>query len=163
MNCKIAQQQMALAVGDDLAPEPVRQLQRHLANCPDCEVLWKRHQRTFAVLQRSRDDDQLTRRGSVWPAVSRQIEKRSAISRLGHFNGWFAGLAVAAACVLVFVFSQDGSPTNHTGNPSPGRGVIQGNFTGLETPKEWRPNPKSRSLNPDEVKALRERLRPDDF
>jgi hypothetical protein len=162
MNCKIAQQQMALAVGDDLAPEPVRQLQNHLADCTDCEVLWKRHQRTFAVLQRSRDDDKLTRRGSVWPAVSRQIEKRSAMSRLGDFNGWFAGLAVAAACILVFVFSQDGSPQPVTGNPSSGR-AVQSNFTGLETPLELRPKQPPRPLNPDDVKTIRERLQPDDF
>ena len=108
MNCKTAWRQMALAVGEDLSPAEGRELQDHLQACSKCQKTWEQQQRGFAVLQRSRTHEIPPKSDSVWPVLVNRLRERETDAPRGEFNGWFAGLAVTAACVLVFVFSQDG-------------------------------------------------------
>lgn len=107
MNCKTAQHQMALAVGEDLSPAESQELQGHLQGCSKCQKTWEQQQHGFAVLQRSRSQETRPKSDSVWPALSNRLRQREAQSLRGEFNGWFAALAVTAACVLIFVFSHD--------------------------------------------------------
>ena len=126
MKCKTAKHQMALAVGEDLAPAEIQELQRHLQDCSSCQQAWERHQRGFAVLQHSRTNEVRPKSDSVWPTVSHRLRERNANPQLGEFNGWIAALAVTAACVLLFVFSiEDSTPMasfqkrgNYSGNSS---------------------------------------------
>lgn len=107
MNCKTAQHQMALAVGEDLSPTESQELQGHLQGCSKCQKTWEQQQHGFAALQRSRNQEVRPKSDSVWPALATRLREREAQSPRGEFNGWFAALAVTAACVLIFVFSQD--------------------------------------------------------
>lgn len=107
MNCKTAQLQMALAVGEDLAPAETQDLQSHLQGCSRCQQTWDNHRRGFAVLQHSRTNESYAKSDSVWPALSKRLIEREAALQRGEFNGWIGALAVTAACVLIFVFSQD--------------------------------------------------------
>ncbi len=107
MNCKTAQRQMALAVGEDLSPAESQELQGHLQACSNCQQIWEQHQSGFAVLQRSRTQEIRPKSDSVWPVLANRLQERATDSPRGEFNGWFAALAVTAACVLVFVFSQE--------------------------------------------------------
>jgi len=109
MNCKTAQRQMALAVGEDLSPVEIHELQGHLQACGKCQTTWEQQQHGFAVLQHSRAQEIHPKSDSVWPVLSDQLREREADFPRGEFNGWFAGLAVTAACVLIFVFSQESS------------------------------------------------------
>ena len=109
MKCRTAERQMALAVGDDLSLVEGQELQSHLQACSKCQQTWKQQQQGFAVLQHSRMEDVPQKSESVWPVLSSRLRERSAEFPRREFNGWFAGLAVTAACVLVFVFSQDRS------------------------------------------------------
>lgn len=109
MHCKKVRQQMSLAVGDDLEPAAAEVIQQHVATCPECEKAWEQHRRGFAVLQQSRVALERTKSDSIWPKVAVKIQARQTDARRAEFNGWIAGLAVLAACVLVFVFSQDGT------------------------------------------------------
>ncbi len=109
MKCKTAQRQMALAVGEDLSPVESQELQGHLQACANCQTTWEQQQHGFAVLQRSRTQETHPKSDSVWPKLSNRLRERELDSPRGEFNGWFAGLAVTAACVLVFVFSQESS------------------------------------------------------
>lgn len=109
MSCKTARNDMALAVGDDLEPTAAEMLHQHLAGCPECQKMWRQLQVGFAVLQQSRVALRLSKSDSIWPEVATKIQERQADPRRAEFNGWVAGLAVLAACVLVFVFAQDGS------------------------------------------------------
>lgn len=112
MKCKTAQRWMALAVGEDLAPAEMQVLQGHLQKCPKCRQTWDVHQRSFAVLQHSRTNDVQNSGSSIWPVLSHRLRERAAAPQRSEFNGWIAALAVTAACVLVFVFSQeDGTST----------------------------------------------------
>lgn len=108
MNCKTAQHQMALAVGEDLSPAESQELQGHLQACSNCQQTWEQYRHSFSVLQRSRTQEIRPKSDSVWPVLVNRLREREANSPRGEFNGWFAALAVTAACVLVFVFSQDG-------------------------------------------------------
>lgn len=108
MNCKTAQYQIALAVGEDLSPAESQELQGHLQACSNCQKTWEQHQQGFAVLQRSRIQEIRPESDSFWPVLANRLRERAADSPRGEFNGWFAALAVTAACVLVFVFSQEG-------------------------------------------------------
>lgn len=107
MNCKTAQRQMALAVGEDLSPAESQELQGHLQACSNCQQTWEQHRNSFSVLQRSRTQEIRPKSDSVWPMLANRLRERETNSPRGEFNGWFAALAVTAACVLVFVFSQD--------------------------------------------------------
>lgn len=107
MNCKSARRQMALAVGEDLTPAESQELQNHLLGCPSCQKSWEQQRNGFAVLQCSRTREIHPKSDSVWPALATRLKERELNSPRGEFNGWFAALAVTAACVLVFVFSQD--------------------------------------------------------
>lgn len=109
MNCKTAQRQMALAVGEDLSPAESQELQGHLQACSNCQQTWEQHQNGFSVLQHSRTQEIRLKSDSVWPVVANRLQERTTDSPRGDFNGWFAALAVTAACVLVFVFSQESS------------------------------------------------------
>ena len=109
MNCKTAERQMALAVGEDLAPVESQELQGHLESCMKCQKTWEQQQHGFAVLQRSRNHEIPRKSDSIWPVLVNRLRERNAESPRSEFNGWFIGLAVTAACVLVFVFSQESS------------------------------------------------------
>ncbi len=109
MNCKTAQRQMALAVGEDLSPVESQELQSHLQACAKCQTFWEQLRNGFAVLQRSRIQEIHPKSDSVWPVLANRLRERATDSPRGEFNGWFAALAVTSACVLVFVFSQESS------------------------------------------------------
>lgn len=107
MNCKTAQRHMALAVGEDLGPAESQELQGHLQGCSKCQKIWEHQRHGFAVLQRSRTHEVRRKSDSVWPVLANRLRDRESDSQRPEFNGWFAALAVTAACVLVFAFSQD--------------------------------------------------------
>ena len=107
MHCKTAQRQIALAIGEDLPLPEANELQTHLAECSACRQVWEQHQQSFAALQHSRIEPQPAKRDSVWPMVATRIQERQSARRRIDFNGWIAGLAVMAAGVLVFVFTQE--------------------------------------------------------
>lgn len=107
MNCKTAQRQMALAVGEDLSPVESQELQVHLQACAKCQTTWEQQRHGFAVLQRSRTQKIPPKSDSVWPVLANRLREREVESPRGEFNGLFAALAVTAAGVLVFVFSQE--------------------------------------------------------
>ncbi len=109
MNCKTAQRQMALAVGEDLSPAESQELQVHLQACAKCQTTWEQQRHGFAVLQRSRTQETHPKSDSVWLVLANRLREREIDSPRGEFNGWFAALAVTAACVLIFVFSQESS------------------------------------------------------
>ena len=109
MKCKTAEHQMALAVGEDLTPAETQELQQHLQGCSKCQQTYQQHQRGFAVLLHSRANEARSKRDSVWPMLASQLQARGSGAQRGEFNGWIAALAVTAASVLLFVFSQDDS------------------------------------------------------
>lgn len=152
MNCKTAQRQMALAVGEDLSPTENQELQGHVEACSKCQKTWEQQQQGFAVLQRSRTHEIPQKSDSVWPMLASRIRDRESDRPRAEFNGWFAALAVTAACVLVFVFSQDTS--NRQIASQPRTGSVSGS-TSVDFPSDWRrslparPRPEELPKRPD--------------
>lgn len=134
MNCKSAQHQMALAVGEDLSPAETQELQGHLQTCSKCQITWEQQQLGFAVLQRSRTQEIQRKSDSVWPTLAQRLSEREMESPRADFNGWFAALAVTAASVLIFVFSQE-SPVPIASQP---RSNAASNGTMVSSPADWR-------------------------
>ncbi len=148
MKCKTAKHQMALAVGEDLSPAEIQELQRHLQDCSNCQQTWEQHQRGFAVLQRSRTNETRPKYDSVWPTLSQRLCERDAAPQRGEFNGWIAALAVMAGCVVLFVFSIEDSPSLDV---RPQRGVSSGG-TMVTSPSNSGQSVKS-MLRRDEVRT----------
>lgn len=148
MNCKSAQHQMALAVGEDLSPAESQQLQGHLQTCSKCQKTWEQQQRGFAVLQRSRTQEVRRKSDSVWPVLAHRLRERKTELPRSEFNGWFAALAVTAACVLIFVFSQEGTvPIASQPRPNTSFGG-----TMISSPADWRETNPPR-LERDDVRT----------
>ncbi len=159
MQCKTAQRQMALAVGDDLEPAEAQELQRHLAQCSVCRGLWEQHRQAFAVLQDSRVVASAVKRDSVWPSVATRLQQRQAGGRRGANSLWISGLAIASAIVVVFVFSQDAHLSQDGQMPpqSPVRGnMFSGSIVGFPS-SDWESRVRVTRDQPDAAK-----LRPDD-
>ena len=107
MDCKTARHQVALLVGQDLPEADAVQLQRHLATCPPCREQRTRLQTTFdrvlSVAESANDNSP-----GLWPAISSAIRVRGVSPGLNarQFNGWVAGLAVAATLLAMVTISQ---------------------------------------------------------
>lgn len=146
MKCKNAEHWMALAVGEDLSPTEGLDLQRHLQECSKCQQAWEQHQRGFAALQQSRTHEARPKSDSIWPGVAHRLRARDSAPERGEFNGWIAALAVTAACVLLFVFSQDDARSI---------AVQQGgssNSTMVSSPRNF-DAPTLRPLRPDDLRG----------
>lgn len=122
MNCRQAKTEMALWVGDDLDEASARQVERHVAVCPECRdalVALRQSQSVLQALAGSKHagdvdaallkpaSSNLVRLASdgfesLWPAVSRRLPGQSG-ARMRRFNGWLPAAAVMAACVAILV------------------------------------------------------------
>lgn len=134
MNCKLAEQNLALWVGGDLDEASVRELEEHLALCSACRAVGRRLKSTQRTLvkashieltrpkakatgttngggqvQMLRDHDE-----SVWPNVARGLRALEARKRRQRFNGWVPAAAVIAACLAIIL-----SPRPATQNTMP--------------------------------------------
>jgi hypothetical protein len=119
MSCKAIQRLMALAVGDDLPVSELRQLEQHVRVCAKCQSAWEQHRQGFAVVQQSRIQTIRPLSDSIWPKLANRLQHRFSDRSQSDFNGWIPALAITAACVLVFVFSQE-TPLSPVQSPRSG-------------------------------------------
>ncbi|MDA0834949.1 MAG: zf-HC2 domain-containing protein [Planctomycetota bacterium] len=144
MNCKLAEQNLALWVGGDLDEASIRDLEEHLALCSHCRAAGRRlksaqrvlvkasHvETTRSVKSRSTENSTTTNGGqtqllrsldeSIWPNVSRGLRALEARKRKQRFNGWIPAAAVIAACLAIIL-----SPRSSEHGPRPSRDSIPG-------------------------------------
>jgi predicted anti-sigma-YlaC factor YlaD len=115
MNCKIAQSQLALLVGNDLEPAAVDQVRKHLDKCDCCRRHFDRLTAAQEALQAPAEGAWSATDESLWPKLSVRLASATAGSKPHRLNGWAASLAVAAACTaMVWVASHQ-----WTGPPAP--------------------------------------------
>jgi predicted anti-sigma-YlaC factor YlaD len=106
MNCKIAQSQLALLVGNDLEPAAVDQVRKHLDQCDCCRRHFDRLTAAQEALQTPGEGAWSATVESLWPKLSLRLASATAGSKPHRLNGWAASLAVAAACTaMVWVAS----------------------------------------------------------
>lgn len=110
MNCKIAQSQLALLVGNDLEPAAVDEVRKHLDKCDGCRRHFDRLTAAQEALQTPAEASWSASDESLWPNLSVRLASASAGSKPHRLNGWAASLAVAAACTaMVWVASHQWS------------------------------------------------------
>lgn len=120
MNCKQAQQDISLFVGQDLDdPRQRDDVKRHVATCPDCRQHYRRMKGALKVLSSSDVPETYTTTGSLWPELASRINDRRSDRPRSRFNGWAPFVAMTAAClVLMVVVNEPQSPNGPTGPPT---------------------------------------------
>lgn len=120
MNCRQAQQDIALFVGHDLDdPRERDDVKRHVATCPDCREHYRRMKGALKVLSRADAPETYTTTGSLWPELASRIDARRHSGPRGRFNGWAPFVAMTAAClVLMVVVNEPANPTGPVGPPT---------------------------------------------
>ena len=104
MNCRRAQVQIALWLGDGLGAKDETELRGHLTGCPCCREHLAKLQSTLACLHAAEcgDADGASKR-SLWPGLATRLPRRSCAAGSAKFFGGTAMLAVAVAWILVSV------------------------------------------------------------
>lgn len=120
MNCRQAQQDIALFVGHDLDdPRDRDDVKRHVATCPDCRAHYRRMKGTLKVLAHADAPETYTTTGSLWPELAGRINDRRPTGPRGRFNGWAPFVAMTAACLaLMVVVNEPQNPTGPVGPPT---------------------------------------------
>ena len=111
MNCSELKHLIHLDVGDDLRAEEEQQLATHMEVCSDCRSYHAGMSRAMSALLTLRNDPTMvldsTRTGSVWPSLSREIKRRSAVPQvIRKFNLQVVALSVCSLSLAVVTMVQ---------------------------------------------------------
>lgn len=113
MNCKRAKQELALSAGLDLDALTEQELQRHLANCPECFDQWNRVRGTTSMLQQVAADELVSSDPpQLWSSLSQLLpqkpQRRTASHRrtLTLSNTVIPVVALASLTFAVFSIHQ---------------------------------------------------------
>jgi predicted anti-sigma-YlaC factor YlaD len=123
MNCRQAQQDIALFVGQDLDdPRERDDVKRHVATCPDCRAHYRRLKGTLKVLAHADAPETYTTTGSLWPELAGRINNRRPTGPRGRFNGWAPFVAMMAACLVLMVVVNEPQSPQGTVGPATAKG-----------------------------------------
>lgn len=128
MNCRQAKSDIALWIGGDLPDRARREeLRRHVSACPGCRKYYKRLKGTLRVLEHADREQTYDASDSVWPELSRRIERQSQSGgRRARFNGWFPFVAMTAACIaLVVTMNPHETPMMDSADSPMSQGVLE--------------------------------------
>jgi len=124
MECSDARHFIHLDVGNDLRVNEETQLAEHMGQCGDCRNYHAGMSQAMNVLVTLRDapvrDQEESSAGrSVWPAVSREIQRRRAVPvKMTKFNLQVAALSVCSLSLAVVTIVQSLSSMRGTGHES---------------------------------------------
>lgn len=120
MNCKQAQRDIALWVGQDLDdPRDRDNVKRHVTSCPDCREHYRRMKGALKVLDRAETPQTYVATGSLWPDLATRINGRESQVPRGRFNGWMPFVAMTAACfILMLVVNEQPNQQGPIGPPT---------------------------------------------
>ena len=111
MPCKRAKTQIALLVGQDLEETAQYEVERHLAECPDCRGYRVELGRTFEVFERMGTVVSADPEPSLWPDVAQRISRIQKTRPSVQRTNWTPLVAIAAACLFV-AFLASYEPSN---------------------------------------------------
>jgi len=110
MNCRRVRPNIALLIGNDLDDQSGRDVRRHLAICPQCREYARALRTSLQVLEQSERTPAGQMHDSVWPDLSKRLQRENSGQRQERFNGWMPALAVVVACVTLVVISSNTTP-----------------------------------------------------
>lgn len=102
MNCKDWEERVALHVGGDLAAADAAAVDRHLAECAGCHMLWAGIKESLEMLQGAHAEAEAP---GIYTAVRGRVLAELAVRNVWWRRGWFVSLApaVLAAAVVAMV------------------------------------------------------------
>ncbi len=111
MNCSDAKHLIHLDVGDDLRSEEEQQLAVHMSQCGDCRSYHGSMSSAMSALLALRDNPLAevpsVNTKSVWPALSREINRRKTSPRVARkFNLQVVALSVCSLSLAVVTMVQ---------------------------------------------------------
>jgi anti-sigma factor RsiW len=98
MNCPNWEERIALHAGGDLDGAEAVEVERHLADCPGCQVFWSGMRGTIADLRK-------THAGETW-AAELAVVRAQVVAEIDRGRrvwwrlAWVSGVAIAVAAVL---------------------------------------------------------------
>lgn len=98
-------------VGNDLDAVDRPEVERHLAQCTPCHDYHSGMVRLRSELEAAGADPGETS-DSLWPVIRPAVCLESSNRSARRFNGWIAGLAVAASVMAVITISNDFVPAS---------------------------------------------------
>lgn len=149
MNCREARADIALYAGGDLDDrDRVRELRRHVGECPDCRTHYHGLKSSLkllgglAPLESGAATWQSA--GSLWPAIRKELarppEALTAAQVFKQLRNWTPFAAMTAAClVLLVALGRNGSPREQ---PVTNRGLTRPPIALQTPPSEPRPRPE---------------------
>ena len=170
MNCRDLEERLALYLGGDLSPSEAVEVERHLVECPGCQVFSSGLKEARELLLEShREPLAPAHLAAVRARVLAELERQK---RPFWQRGWVFGFAAVAAAVLVMLAVRPGPrpvqkppvvATEHQPVPSvPAASDSQGTdgISGTQrvaqqgAPRKVRPRPKGRPGDPVLVRIV---------
>lgn len=118
MHCAQARNLIALLVGDDLDGSDRPEVERHLSQCSGCQSYHNGLTKTHQELQSISSVDADTSSPSLWEQMRPAVRLANAERGNRRFNGWVAGLAIAATVMAMFAISGDFGPVRYQNQSS---------------------------------------------
>ena len=116
MNCKHTRTQLALLVGNDLKPDAVQDVHKHLDQCGGCREHWNRLSTSLdalhgaATVNSAWDPEADGLWNKLVVKLPRQVAKPQPPQKPHRMNGWAATMSVVVACsAMVWVASRQWS------------------------------------------------------
>jgi hypothetical protein len=114
MNCREAQNEIALLVGQDLEDrQRVRQVNLHLHDCPQCRAHQRQLKQALSAIERSEVAETYEVRNSLWPKVAARLDAPRV--RVSPFKTWLPIASFMAACLMLAVVLRESPQHLHHG------------------------------------------------
>jgi hypothetical protein len=114
MNCRQAQREIALLIGEDLSEDDRREeVEQHLKRCPGCREHRARAASALAAITTAEPQSTFESVHSLWPGVRRRLAQPPApVPRQWDWKAWapFAAGVAACASLLLIVGGNDHNP-----------------------------------------------------
>jgi anti-sigma factor RsiW len=103
MNCRDWEERLALYLGGDLPPREAKEVERHLRDCPGCQLFSSGLKEAQELLQElHREPIAPAHLAAVRARVLSELVGQTIVSRgLSAFRRWILGFAAVAAMLLV--------------------------------------------------------------
>lgn len=124
MTCAKRRQQIALWVGNDLSEAEIREVRKHVLECPDCQTYHEEMKCCSEALTVCAESRTPVDMPSIWPTVMAQLETTRQPQGGSIWRRSFGFVAKVAVVVVVLVFVTNyheslESPNSPTGESAP--------------------------------------------
>ncbi len=118
MHCAQARNSIALLIGNDLEDNDRPEVERHLSQCKSCQSYYDDLNKSHLQLQSIAPEDSGIHQVNLWNDLEPAVRLANSSRSTKRFNGWIAGLAIAATVMAMFAISGDFGPVKYRSQDS---------------------------------------------